>query len=134
MPGSIASRWPVVVKLPVDGADRDKDGHLTAGAVERLFATARSAYFARCATIDEPGLALLTCAIRVGAVVEGNHVTVAVNVTEVFPESFRLEARIRPQQGEGIAATATCSVSPGLVSTAMRDEFIALAQSAAHYH
>jgi hypothetical protein len=65
-------------------------------------------------------------------------VTVSVGVVEVFPDRFTMLARVRPvgpADGDGLAASASCSLSPGgAVPTAMRDEFIALAHAAAHFH
>ncbi|MGQ0802507.1 MAG: hypothetical protein ACT4PI_01400 [Actinomycetota bacterium] len=58
-----------------------------------------------------------------------------MSVVEVFADRFTMEARMRPRDRDGIAATAWCSLSPGgEVPTAMRDEFIALAHAAPHVH
>jgi hypothetical protein len=60
---------------------------------------------------------------------------VSVNVVEVFPNSFTMAARLRPDDRDGIAATASCTLSPGgEVPKAIRDEFIALAHEAKHIH
>jgi hypothetical protein len=135
----ILSRWPVVVALPVTASDRDVDGRLLDAAVERLAAEARAAYFERCATVDPSAIDVESVGVQPGQPMAGvAEVTVSIGVVEVSPETFTMLARIRPvgpADGDGLVATATCSLAPrGGVSTAMRDEFIAHAQSAAHFH
>jgi acyl-CoA thioesterase FadM len=132
----MVSRWPVLVSLPVAASDCDEDGRLTDAAVERFFAQARAAYFERCATVDGSTLELRGSTVQRGTAAAGDDgVTVSVNVVEVFPDSFTMTAMFRPRDGDGIAATAWCSLSPGgEVSTAMRDEFIALAHTATSIH
>jgi acyl-CoA thioesterase FadM len=135
MSSGMVSRWPVVVALPVDASDLDADGRLTNAAVEHLFAGARAAYFDRCATVDDSRLEIRKSTARARDAAPGDGVTVSVNVVEVLRDSFTMEARLRPADGDGIAATAWCSLSPGAeVSKAMRDEFIALAHAASHIH
>ena len=136
---AILSRWPVLVALPVTPSDQDADGRLTDAAVERLFAEARTVYFDRCATVDPSALELRNSKVDLShATVTADEVTVSVGVVEVFPDHFTMLARLRPvapADGDGLAATASCSLSPGgEVPNAMRDEFIALAHSAAHFH
>lgn len=132
----MVSRWPVLVSLPAESGDCDEDGRLTDAGAERLFASARSTYFERCATVNPATLKMRgTAVITGGAVVGQGGVTVSVNVTEVFPDTFTMAARLRPSDTDGIAATASCSLAPaGGVSRAMRDEFIALAHAAEHVH
>ena len=139
MSSEIFTRWPVVVSRAVTPADRDADGRLTEAAIERLFTEGRAAYFDECATIDGSTVDVRQTKVQPGrAAVSDDGVTVAVAVVEVFPDSFTMTARMRPDgpsDGEGIAATAWCSVSPGgTVSTAMRDELIAMAHAAKHLH
>lgn len=139
MSSEILTRWPVVVSLAVTPADRDADGRLTAPAIERLFTEGRAAYFDECSTIDGSTVEVRGSTVQPGrAAVSDDGVTVAVAVVEVFPDSFTMTARMRPDgpsDGEGIAATAWCSVSPGgTVSTALRDELIAIAHAAKHFH
>jgi hypothetical protein len=136
MSSGMVSRWPVLVPLPVVASDRDEDGRLTDAAVERLFGQARAAYFERCATVDGSTLELRGSSAQRGRAAAGDDgVTVSVSVVEVFPDSFIMTARLRPRDGDGIAATAWCSLSPGgEVPTAMRDEFIALAHTATYVH
>jgi hypothetical protein len=139
MSSEIFTRWPVVVSRAVTPADRDADGRLTEAAIERLFTEGRAAYFDECSTIDGSTVDVRQTKVQPGrAAVSDAGVTVAVAVVEVFPDSFTMTARMRPDgpsDGEGIAATAWCSVSPGgTVSTAMRDELIAMAHAAKHLH
>jgi acyl-CoA thioesterase FadM len=136
----MVSRWPVVVSLPVAAPDCDQDGRLTDASVERLFAHARAAYFARCATVDATRLQLQRSSVQRGRAAVGDEgVTVSVTVAELFSDRFTMTARLRPvgpADGDGVAATAWCSLSPDgrEVPAAMRDEFIALAHSARHIH
>jgi acyl-CoA thioesterase FadM len=131
----MVSRWPVVLSVPVDASDREADGVLTKATVERVFAQARRAYFERCKTVNASTVEVRATSIRQGEAAAGDDVTVSVSVTEVFPDRFTMTARIRPVDGDGIAATAWCALSPaGGVPTAMRDEFIALAHAAARTH
>jgi acyl-CoA thioesterase FadM len=135
MSGGMLSRWPVVVALPVLADECDEEGLLTEAAIERLFAAARSAYFQRCASVDESVVELRASTVRRGDSAPGDRVTISVNVVEVYPETFTMDARVRPADRDGIAATGRCSLSPGgQVSDAMRDEFIALAQGARRPH
>jgi acyl-CoA thioesterase FadM len=136
---SIVSYWPVRLSLPVEPGDCDDDGHLTAAAVERLFAVARSAYFDKCTAVDEIALEVHDVRIERGAAaVDDEGITISVSVVEVFPESFTMTARLRPagpSDGDAVAAAAWCSLAPGgEVTTAMRDEFIAHAHAARYTH
>jgi acyl-CoA thioesterase FadM len=131
----MVSRWPVVVELPIEASDKGADGQLTNTAVARLFAQARAAYFDRCATVDVSRVEIRKSTSRAGDTAPRDAVTVSVSVVEVLRDRFTMEARVRPADGDGIAATAWCSLSPGAeVSKAMRDEFIALAHGASHIH
>jgi len=72
---------------------------------------------------------------RGSGAVGDNGVTVSLGVVEVFPNKFTMTAVLRPADGDGIAARAWCSLSPGgEVSKAMRGEFIALAHAAKYIH
>lgn len=136
MSSGMVSRWPVLVSLPVVAADCDGNGRLTAATVERLFAEARAAYFERCATVDGSTLELRASTVQPGKARAGdNGVTISVSVVEVYPDRFTMTAMLRPGDRDGIVATASCSLSPGgEVSTAMRNEFIALAHAAKYLH
>ena len=131
------SRWPVLVELSLLDDDRDADGVLTDAAVTRLFVEVRGAYAAECSTLDLPTAEVRDVVVTRGAVpVPDAFVSVSVAVVEVFPESFTMEARIRPGEGAGIAGSASCVVVPagGAVGDALRAELIELAQNARHMH
>ena len=150
----IVSRWPVLLSVPLAAGDCGADGRLTDAAVARLFALARDAYFEQCPSVDPAALELLGASQVVGVALDpaalellgASHVvgvaldpdsapTISVNVTEVYPDSFRMTAHIRPEAGEGIAADAACVLAPPAgVPDAMRDEFIALAHGARYTH
>ncbi len=126
------SRWPVRVEVPIDAGDCDDAGRLSDAGVERVFAVARAAYFDLCRTIDPGTLEIRRSAVRHGEAKAGSGVSVSVNVTEVFPDTFTMAARIRSESGD-VSADALCALSPGgTVTDAMRDEFIALAHGATH--
>ena len=136
---SMVSRWPVLVSLPVSSADRDdaEGGRLSTGAAERLFARAREVYLARCRTLEGRAVEVLDVRITRGdASLAGvEEATVSVSVVEVFPDRFTMNVRIRPAGGEGIAADGRCDVFPGgPVTDEVRDELIAFAHEASHYH
>jgi hypothetical protein len=143
MSSEIFTRWPVVVSLALAPDDRDSDGRLTEPAIERLFSEGRAAYFDEYSTIDGSAVEVRKSTVQPGrAVVSDDGVTVSVAVVEVYPDTFTMTARMRPagpvdggDDGGGIAASAWGSVSPGgAVSTAMRDELIAMAHAAKHLH
>jgi hypothetical protein len=132
----MVSHWPVVLELPVRTHDRDADGCLTDDALERLFAEGRAAYAAECPELDLTTADVSELALRPrGAPAEGTTAVVGIAVTEVFPDGFTMEAKVRPEEGSGIAGSATCLVSPaGGVSDELRSRLIALAQTARHLH
>ena len=133
----MVSRWPVLVTLAVEAADVDHAGMLTEAGVERLFASVRTTYFDRCSTVDESELELRATQVRIGDAPATASVTVSVSVVEVFPERFTMNALVRPASEPGTAAAAMCSLAlagGGETSTAIRDEFIALAHDARHFH
>jgi acyl-CoA thioesterase FadM len=132
----VLSTWPVVVELPLGAEDRDADGTLTEAAVDRLFAEGRVAYAAECPELDLADADVTDLVLRRGSVAApGQVAVVGVAVVEVFPDSFTMEARIRPAEGSGVAATAACVVVPaGGVTDALRARLIALAQTARHHH
>ena len=131
----ILSRWPVVLALAVAETELDGEGRLTEAAVERLFADARREYVAGCTSIDDTMLELRGTSVSVRDVPVGDGVTISVSVVEIYPETFTMNAMVRPSDGGDVAATATCSLSPGgEVTTAMREEFIARAHDARYMH
>jgi hypothetical protein len=68
-----------------------------------------------------------------GVRTDGEAVTISVGVVEIYPDSFTMEARIRPAEGEGIAARSRASLEVA-VTDRMKDEFIALAHAAREMH
>jgi acyl-CoA thioesterase FadM len=135
MSAEMVSRWPVLLSLPVVDGDTDERGCLTDDGVERLFAEARHSYFDMCTTVDEAAIEVRGTSIQRGnAVVGDDGVTISVQVTEIFPDSFTMTARVRPRDRSDLGANASCSLSAGEVTTEMRDEFIALAHNARHMH
>jgi hypothetical protein len=133
---SIVTRWPVLVSLPVAAEDRDADGRLTVACVERFFADARRVYVGACRTLDGRELTVSDVAVALGpAAVEVGEASVSVSVVEVFDDRFTMHARVRPAEGDGIAAEARADVLPGgVVTRELRDELIAHAHGARHYH
>ena len=133
---SFVSKWPVLVSLPVTADDRDVEGRLTPAAVERLFAPVREAYLAECRTLDGRDLEVRDVVVSLGsAAVEVGEVSVSAGVVEVFEDRFTMHARVRPAEGDAIAAEVRADVLPqGGVTREIRDELIAHAHGAAHYH
>lgn len=133
---SIVTRWPVLVSLPVTADDRDDEGRLTAACVERLFARVREVYFGMCRSLDGRELTLSEVVVGLGpAPVEVGEASVSVSVVEVFDDRFTMDARVRPAEGDGIAAEARADVFPGgAVTREIRDELIAHAHEGRHYH
>jgi hypothetical protein len=130
----IASKWPVLVSLAVVDGDRDDDGALTEAGTERLFAEARAAYFAGCRTIAAGEVVVQLQAVEPGLVVEGDEVTASVAVVEVFPDSFTMHGLLRAGGEASARAKAKLAPTTGVVTDAIRDEFIAHAHGAAEYH
>jgi len=127
----IVSRWPVRLTLPLERDDRDGDDRLTEAAVERVFAIAADAYFDRCDTVGAGRVVIAERVTVVGVPVAGDQVTISVGVIEIYPDEFTMEARVRPAEGEGVAARAKYRYKvDGGVGEPMRDEFIALAHAA----
>ena len=133
---TIVTRWPVLVSLPVGADDRDAAGRLTEACVERLFAQARQVYVGTCRTLDGRQLTVPEVVVARGpAPVDVGEASVSVSVVEVFEDRFTMHARVRPAEGDGIAAEARADVVPGgPVTREIRDELIAHAHEARHYH
>jgi hypothetical protein len=133
---TMVSRWPVRIALDVTVDEVDNDARLNPAAVLRCFAAARAVYLAECTTVDTERLSLREPVVVVGsAPVANGRLTISVNVVELFPDSFTMSARLRPTDGDGVAASATCTLVPeGGVTDAMRDEFIAHAHAARFTH
>ena len=137
---SMISKWPVRLELPVGADDADGDGRLTRAAGERLFTAARDAYLATCRTFDGGAVEVKDLTIVPGGtpapVPEPGVVSVSVNVIEIFPDRFTMSMRVRAEGADGVVADGTCDVLPagGLVTDEIRDELIAHAHGAQHYH
>jgi hypothetical protein len=130
------SRWPVLLVLPVGPDDVDGDGRLSDAACERLFAAGRAAYFELPRTIDPADVRVVESSLpRKGAPVGGaTQVSLSASVGELFPDRFVMAARIRPAEGDAVLADLRCEVTSGEVTAAVRDDLIAIAQSAVHMH
>jgi acyl-CoA thioesterase FadM len=130
------SRWPVLISVPLAAEDCDDQERMTDAAIERVFGAARAAYFEQCTTVDRATSEIVGTSIRRGAAtVPSRSVTVSASVVEIFPESFTMEARIRTEGSDDVVADARCSVLlGGGVTDSIRDEFIALAHGARHFH
>ena len=134
---SMVSKWPVLVSLAVTAADADDDsGRLTSAAGERLFAAARDEYLAGCATLAGRTLEAKNVTIVAGdAPVEAGEVTVSVSVIELFPDRLTMALRVRSTGADGIVGEGTCDVLlGGPLTDEIRDELIAHAHGARHYH
>ena len=133
---SMVSKWPVLVPLPITAADVDDAGALTVEAAERLFARARDLYLAGCRTLEDREVEVLEVVVLPGDTLAApGEVTVSVSVVEVFPDRFTMHVRIRPVGGDGVAAEGGCSILAGGGTTdEIRDELIARAHAAEHYH
>lgn len=131
----MVSRWPVLLTVPLDPQDADEGGILTESAAERVFALARDAFFDLCSTVERSSIEVRSMFVRRGSSVVSEDVTVSVGVVELFADSFTMTARIRPRGADAVAADVSCSLSPGAeIPRGMRDEFIALAHRASHFH
>jgi hypothetical protein len=129
------STWPVLVPLPVSGDDVDAEGRLTAPAVLGLFERVREVYLAGCTTLAGRAVEVADVVVTPGVPVGAGEVLVSASVVEVFPDRFTMHVRVRPAEGEGIAAEGRCSILPGgPVTDEIRDELIALAHAARHWN
>jgi hypothetical protein len=136
MSSGVVSSWPVLVSLPIDAGEYEPGGALTDDAIEHVFGVASATYFDLCSTFDGATSEAGPLEVRRGnARVTIPSVTVSVGVGEVFPDRFLMAARIRADGDDGIVADVQRSVAPaGGVGDAVRDELIALAHSARHWH
>jgi hypothetical protein len=127
------STWPVLITATVDDAAR-QGGTLTDAAIQELCGVARDEYFSHCATIQQAQCEFGALAIQRGTAVVGQDVSVSAAVIEIFPEGFTMSGRVRGDQDE-IVADTRCFVTPADgVTDAIRDELIALAHNAPHWH
>jgi hypothetical protein len=134
----VVSSWPVLLTLPLAAGEFDGDGVLTDAAIERAVDAASAEYFEQCTTFDAANSAAGELEVRRGsATVDATtpNLSVSAGVVEVYPERFVLAARIRADGDDGVVADVQRSVSPaGGVSDQVRDELIALAHAARHWH
>lgn len=131
---SIASKWPVLLVLPVLPGDVDGDGRLSPEGAERLFAEGRAAYFELVRSFSPGDVRVLEVGAPRQGVAVGPEASISVSVVELFPDRFTMEARVRPAAGEAIAADLSCTVTAGEVTDEVRDDLIAIAHAAAHWH
>jgi len=134
---SIATRWPVVVSATVQAGDTAPDGHLTDAGAARLAGVARAAYLDQCTAVTAAEVTIQSTAAAIRPVTVGTDVTVSAAVTEIYPDSFVMATRIRPASGDdgaAVAADVWLRLSSGQVTTELRDELIALAHAASHFH
>jgi hypothetical protein len=132
----LLSRWPVLLVLPVSADDVDDDGRLTDAACSRLFAAGRAAYLELPRTFAPADVRIVETSPPRKAAPVGHaaEVSIAVSVTELFPDSFVMAARIRPVEGDAVLADLRCTATAGEVTDRVRDDLIAIAQSASHMH
>ena len=124
---SIVSRFPVSFRAALGPADIDGDGRVTIEAVERIFAAARDAYFADSQSIDITSTSATLSSLRQSEPFDtvATPVTVAVGVTEIFPESFTMALRIRRHADSGAVDARADVTLDGPVTAEIRDECIA---------
>jgi hypothetical protein len=104
MTGAFVSRWPVLEEHPVAAGDLDAGGAVRDDSVARWVAAARSAYLDRCAALrrrqQASGLELQveSASLPPGASLGRRPAAVAVSagVREVWPSSFAIAVRLRP--------------------------------------
>ena len=129
------SRWPVVIPVSVGASDRDEQGVLTEAAILRMFEQARRVYLDECSTVDAGSLEVTQAAVQRGPAPASDEITISVSVVEVYDDRFTMNARLRSDDGGEIAGAARCSLmTSSPVTREMRDEFIAIAHAAQHYH
>jgi acyl-CoA thioesterase FadM len=138
------SKWLVLQEYPVSG------GTVGDEAVERWVAAARQAYLDQCPVLHEAARAAgLVVRHRDGALPPGAalghpaEVVVTATASEVRPSSFTISVRLRPIGGDReVPVNASCVIrleDPATgeareLGTPVRDELIALEQSAQHYN
>jgi acyl-CoA thioesterase FadM len=129
------SRWPVVIPVSVGAGDRGEDGVLTEAAIMKMFEQARAVYLDGCGTVHASDVEIAQAAVQRGPAAASDEITISVSVVEVYDDHFTMNARLRSDDGGEIAGAARCSLTTGSpVTREMRDEFIAIAHAAQHYH
>jgi acyl-CoA thioesterase FadM len=149
----IATRFAVLVEVPVGPGDRTAGGGVDPAAVSRWIDAARQAYLDRCPALERARAAGgLTLTHRVtrqpDASLLGTPESVAVSASaaEFRPSSFTLSVRMRAvDTSDGdrdVALNATVTVSltdpatgePTELGTEIRDELIALEHAAQYFN
>lgn len=64
----------------------------------------KPAYFALCSTFSADDVVVLERTVLRTNAVTGRRVSISASVVEVFPDRFVMNARIRPDEGEAVAA------------------------------
>ena len=128
----IAIHWPLRIDVPLAGVERDAAGRLTEAGLSSVFEAVRTAYLDGCTTLAGVEVAIEDVRLELGSVaVEGDHVSAATAVNEVYPTLFTMVARVRPATGPGLAGSASCDVRPaGGVTKDVQAELIDRARSA----
>jgi acyl-CoA thioesterase FadM len=151
MTSAFVSRWPVLEEYPVQAGNLDPGGMVRDESVARWAAAARSAYLDRCAALrrrqEEPGreLQVQSASLPPGASLgrRPSAVAVSVGVREVWPSSFAIAVRLRPDGGDREVAVNGGVVmrlvdpatgEPRELGDEVRDELIALEHAAQHYN
>jgi acyl-CoA thioesterase FadM len=150
MASAFVSRWPVLEEYPVQAGDLDAGGVVRDESVARWAAAARSAYLDRCAALrrrQEEGLELQvqSASLPPGASLGRGPSAVAVSagVREVWPSSFAMAVRLRPDGGDRDTAVNGSVVmrlvdpatgEPRELGDEVRDELIALEHAAEHFN
>jgi hypothetical protein len=109
----IAIHWPLRIDVPLAGVERDAAGCLTEAGLAAVFDAVRTSYLDGCTTLADVEVTVEDVRLELGAVrVEGDHVSAAAAVNEVYPTLFTMVARVRPVAGPGIAGSASCDLRP----------------------
>lgn len=146
-PGFV-SRWAVRQVHAVAPGDVDAAGAVTAEAIDRWIGEACDEYLASCGAVRAAARRLgLEVRHRTGGLPPGglpgrpSSVTVSASATEVRPRSFTLAVRLRSHGPAGDASIDTsrsvrledpATGAAGDLGDAVRDELIAIEQSARH--
>ncbi|MEH1128320.1 hypothetical protein [Micromonospora sp. CPCC 206061] len=146
----IMTKWAVLAEYPVSEQDLDAAGVVSDEALVRWVDAARQAYLDGCPTLAaagrEPGVALRhrTAALPSGALLgRPADIVVTASAKEFRPASFTIAVRVRPGGGDReMPVNASCVIRLEDTATGearelgneIRDELIALEQSASHYN
>lgn len=146
----IMTKWAVLQEYQISDQDLDVAGTVSDDALARWVDAAREAYLDGCPTLlaagREPGVALRhrTAALPGGALLgRPTDVVVTASVKEFRPASFTIAVRVRPGGGDReMPVNASCVIRLDDAATGearelgneIRDELIALEQSASHYN